>query len=182
MKILLVSPRGFCAGVNMAIEALERAIVMFGTPLYVFHEIVHNRYVVDGFRRKGVPFKRQKRVAGKTHYNFMGMAVFAVAGLLAASTLPLRVSAYIMPLILAAMIGAGVMYVQNQNPAYAVIAAMIFATYVSITLAFVSLYVARTYKNGLQRPVAFLDKKRSVLQPTALAMSGIGTPSTRGVA
>src|SRR6476646_4917826 len=56
MKILLVSPRGFCAGVNMAIEALERAITMFGTPLYVFHEIVHNRHVVDRFRRKGVVF------------------------------------------------------------------------------------------------------------------------------
>jgi 4-hydroxy-3-methylbut-2-enyl diphosphate reductase len=56
MKILLVSPRGFCAGVNMAIEALDRAITMFGTPLYVFHEIVHNRHVVEGFRRKGVVF------------------------------------------------------------------------------------------------------------------------------
>ncbi|HTM55793.1 MAG TPA: 4-hydroxy-3-methylbut-2-enyl diphosphate reductase [Pirellulales bacterium] len=56
MKILLVSPRGFCAGVNMAIEALERAITMFGTPLYVFHEIVHNRHVVERFRDKGVVF------------------------------------------------------------------------------------------------------------------------------
>ena len=56
MKILLVSPRGFCAGVNMAIEALERAIDLFGTPLYVFHEIVHNRHVVDRFRAKGVVF------------------------------------------------------------------------------------------------------------------------------
>ena len=56
MKILLVSPRGFCAGVNMAIEALERAIELFGTPLYVFHEIVHNRHVVDRFREKGVVF------------------------------------------------------------------------------------------------------------------------------
>src|SRR5437660_12878280 len=59
MKILLVSPRGFCAGVNMAIEALDRAIAMFGTPLYVFHEIVHNRYVVEGFRGKGVVFVDQ---------------------------------------------------------------------------------------------------------------------------
>ncbi len=56
MKILLVSPRGFCAGVNMAIDALERAITMFGTPLYVFHEIVHNRHVVQRFKDKGVVF------------------------------------------------------------------------------------------------------------------------------
>src|SRR6266576_1749948 len=59
MKILLVSPRGFCAGVNMAIEALDRALTMFGTPLYAFHEIVHNRHVVEGFRRKGVVFVDQ---------------------------------------------------------------------------------------------------------------------------
>src|SRR3569623_219617 len=56
MKILLANPRGFCAGVNMAIESLERALELFGAPLYVFHEIVHNRHIVDGFRRKGVIF------------------------------------------------------------------------------------------------------------------------------
>jgi len=56
MKVLLASPRGFCAGVNMAIESLELALRMFGPPVYVFHEIVHNKYVVDDFRRKGAVF------------------------------------------------------------------------------------------------------------------------------
>jgi 4-hydroxy-3-methylbut-2-enyl diphosphate reductase len=56
MRILLAGPRGFCAGVNMAIEALERAVERFGTPLYVLHEIVHNRHVVENFRRRGVVF------------------------------------------------------------------------------------------------------------------------------
>jgi len=56
MKILLAGPRGFCAGVNMAIEALDRAIRLFGTPLYVLHEIVHNRHVVERFRERGVVF------------------------------------------------------------------------------------------------------------------------------
>jgi len=56
MKILLANPRGFCAGVNMAIESLERALDLFGAPLYVFHEIVHNKYVVDRFRDRGVVF------------------------------------------------------------------------------------------------------------------------------
>lgn len=56
MKIILANPRGFCAGVNMAIESLERALELFGTPLYVYHEIVHNRHVVDRFRRRGVVF------------------------------------------------------------------------------------------------------------------------------
>jgi 4-hydroxy-3-methylbut-2-enyl diphosphate reductase len=56
MKIILANPRGFCAGVNMAIESLERALEYFGPPLYVYHEIVHNKYVVDRFRRSGTVF------------------------------------------------------------------------------------------------------------------------------
>ena len=56
MKILLASPRGFCAGVNMAIDSLDLAIRMFGTPVYVYHEIVHNKYVVERFRAQGAVF------------------------------------------------------------------------------------------------------------------------------
>jgi 4-hydroxy-3-methylbut-2-enyl diphosphate reductase len=56
MQILLANPRGFCAGVNMAIESLAKSIELFGTPIYVYHEIVHNRYVVDEFRNKGAIF------------------------------------------------------------------------------------------------------------------------------
>ncbi len=56
MRILLASPRGFCAGVNMAIESLELALQAFGAPIYVYHEIVHNKYVVDSFRDRGVTF------------------------------------------------------------------------------------------------------------------------------
>jgi 4-hydroxy-3-methylbut-2-enyl diphosphate reductase len=56
MKILLASPRGFCAGVNMAIESLDLALRAFGAPVYVYHEIVHNKYVVESFRGKGAIF------------------------------------------------------------------------------------------------------------------------------
>jgi 4-hydroxy-3-methylbut-2-enyl diphosphate reductase len=56
MKIILANPRGFCAGVNMAIESLERALELYGTPLYVYHEIVHNRPIVDRFHKRGVVF------------------------------------------------------------------------------------------------------------------------------
>ncbi|MBN2024325.1 MAG: 4-hydroxy-3-methylbut-2-enyl diphosphate reductase [Pirellulales bacterium] len=56
MRILLAAPRGFCAGVNMAIESLDRAIERFGAPIHVYHEIVHNRWVVERFRRRGVVF------------------------------------------------------------------------------------------------------------------------------
>jgi len=55
-KVILAQPRGFCAGVEMAIETVERALNKYGPPLYVFHEIVHNRYVVQDFGRRGVTF------------------------------------------------------------------------------------------------------------------------------
>jgi len=56
MRIVLAAPRGFCAGVNMAIESLEIALQLLGRPVYVYHEIVHNKWVVDRFRGLGVVF------------------------------------------------------------------------------------------------------------------------------
>ncbi|MEX0752937.1 MAG: 4-hydroxy-3-methylbut-2-enyl diphosphate reductase [Xanthobacteraceae bacterium] len=56
LRVLLCSPRGFCAGVVRAIDSVERALALYGPPVYVRHEIVHNRYVVDGLRAKGAVF------------------------------------------------------------------------------------------------------------------------------
>ena len=56
MKVILANPRGFCAGVNMAIEVVEQALKIKGPPIYVFHQIVHNRHVVEGFEARGVIF------------------------------------------------------------------------------------------------------------------------------
>jgi 4-hydroxy-3-methylbut-2-enyl diphosphate reductase len=56
MKILLANPRGFCAGVRMAIEVVDHALAVHGPPIYVYHEIVHNKHVVDDFRSRGVTF------------------------------------------------------------------------------------------------------------------------------
>ncbi len=56
LKVLLCSPRGFCAGVVRAIELVERALAIYGPPVYVRHEIVHNRYVVESLRAKGAIF------------------------------------------------------------------------------------------------------------------------------
>jgi 4-hydroxy-3-methylbut-2-enyl diphosphate reductase len=55
-KVILAKPRGFCAGVEMAIESVERALARHGAPIYVFHEIVHNQHVVADFSRRGVRF------------------------------------------------------------------------------------------------------------------------------
>jgi 4-hydroxy-3-methylbut-2-enyl diphosphate reductase len=56
VDVLLANPRGFCAGVERAIEIVERALEQFGAPIYVRHEIVHNKHVVDGLRAKGAVF------------------------------------------------------------------------------------------------------------------------------
>jgi 4-hydroxy-3-methylbut-2-enyl diphosphate reductase len=56
LRVILCSPRGFCAGVVRAIDTVERALTLYGAPVYVRHEIVHNRYVVDGLKAKGAVF------------------------------------------------------------------------------------------------------------------------------
>ncbi len=56
MEVLLANPRGFCAGVDRAIEIVERALAVHGAPIYVRHEVVHNKYVVDDLRAKGAVF------------------------------------------------------------------------------------------------------------------------------
>lgn len=56
MQILMANPRGFCAGVDRAISIVERALEIYGAPIYVRHEVVHNRYVVDDLRQRGAIF------------------------------------------------------------------------------------------------------------------------------
>ena len=56
IKILLSAPRGFCAGVERAIEIVEKTLIKYGAPVYVRHEIVHNKFVVDDLKKKGAIF------------------------------------------------------------------------------------------------------------------------------
>ena len=56
MQITLANPRGFCAGVDRAIEIVERALAIYGAPVFVRHEVVHNKYVVNTLRAKGAVF------------------------------------------------------------------------------------------------------------------------------
>lgn len=119
-----------------------------------------------GFNVKNIPYKRQKRIAGKTHYNFFRMGIFAIAGVLSSSTLALRVPAYVFPFwlpLLVAVCTLGVVF--DLNKWCVPIALMLGFSYCGYTLASVSIYLARTYKNSLGRPNFVINKKKSRLQP-----------------
>jgi len=118
-----------------------------------------------GFRRAAIPFKRQKRIAGNTHYNLRRMSIFAIAGILSASTFFLRLPIYLLPFWLLSLLALGIGYASTHALWMLVMAFLLFASYVGATMEFTALYVARTYKNGLHRPNAFIDRSRSVLQP-----------------
>ena len=68
MQIILAQPRGFCAGVKRAIEIVEKALEKYGSPIYVRHEVVHNKFVVDGLRQRGAIFVDE----GKHKYFVVG--------------------------------------------------------------------------------------------------------------
>lgn len=115
-----------------------------------------------GLRMEGVPYARQPRLRGTSHYNVFSMAKFAVAGFLASSTFPLRVGAYLSgAFALAYLLLAAALRVTLVE-AGALAAVMAFA-YLLLTLPIISLYLARTYKNVTARPVYYLDPERSRL-------------------
>lgn len=121
-----------------------------------------------GFKRAAIPFKRHKRIAGRTHYNLVGMSIFAIAGILSSSTLFLRLPIFLLPLWILSLLGLGIGYIKTKSVWCLLTVMICFAGYVGATLAFTALYVARTYKNGLQRPNAFVDHGRSLLPPDIL--------------
>lgn len=124
-----------------------------------------------GFKRRAVPFKRERRIGGVTHYNFLGMTVFAIAGILASSTLLLRLPIYVLPFWLIATGWAVVAYAAEGSRWGLGTAFFLSAAYLGSTVAFISLYVARNYKNTLNRPNAFIDLKNCMLQSDREAAS-----------
>jgi glycosyltransferase involved in cell wall biosynthesis len=119
-----------------------------------------------GFHRIGIPYKRHRRIAGETHYNLFGMIIFAIAGILSASTLPLRVPIYLFPfwLLLTATFGAA--QIATGNSWFLLANVLSASAYLGGTVAFTALYVARTYKNGLGRPNYLIHRRLTHLQTT----------------
>ena len=117
-----------------------------------------------GFNQKNLPYKRQQRIAGETHYNFLRMSIFGVAGFLSSSTILLRLAAYIFPFWLLFMtvfpIVGHLMGLTWYLPA-TLSAGFGFCGFI---LTSVSIYLARVYKNGLHRPNFIVNKKKSRFQ------------------
>jgi len=117
-----------------------------------------------GFKRIGIPYKRHRRIAGETHYNFLGMLFFAIAGTLTASTLPLRLPIYFFAPLLVSVTGLGYYYILYQNDWLILTNVLVICTYFGLTLAFIALYVARIYKNSLNRRNFLIHRRYSHLQ------------------
>ncbi len=117
-----------------------------------------------GFKRVGVPYKRHRRIAGKTHYNLINMTIFAIAGILSSTTLPLRLPIYLFPfwILLTALLGAA--QIMTGSPWFLLVNALSTCAYIGSTAAFTALYMARTYKNGLGRPNYVIHKRYTHLQ------------------
>jgi glycosyltransferase involved in cell wall biosynthesis len=120
-----------------------------------------------GFRRLNIPYARQPRVAGRTHYNIAGMTVFAIAGILSASTLALRLTAYLFPFWAALMGVIVVMAVTSPRVWHIPVLLLLGFLFVGFAVMSSGLYIARIYKDGLLRPNAIVRATRSLLPSSA---------------
>ncbi len=131
-----------------------------------------------GFKSKAIAYTRHRRVAGTTHYNFPRMVIFAIAGVLSSSTFPLRLAAYVFPFWFLFMLIVGVTGAVTGGSRYISLLLLAGFSYVGFILSFVSIYLARVYKNGLSRPNFIIDSKltrlrlpAAVTDPSALEYS-----------
>jgi dolichol-phosphate mannosyltransferase len=141
----------------MTRQVRDTVLVPQTTYLFLRAEIAY-----AGFARVGIPYRRAARTSGKTHYNVFNMTRFAVSGFLAGSTFPLRLVLYL-AVLLAVLFPIWVLLGRLGPDAagvLAVIATFYFALFAISTMA---LYLARTYKNGVARPLFIVDKRKTLL-------------------
>jgi glycosyltransferase involved in cell wall biosynthesis len=116
-----------------------------------------------GYRRLALPYKRERRIAGETHYSVVGLIRFAVAGILSSSTWLLRITVYVLPLWLTALVAvtAAAVFTDSRWPLPVLL--LLSASYIGCTTSFTAIYVGRAYKDGLGRPNAFIDSRLTFL-------------------
>ena len=117
-----------------------------------------------GFKRIGIAYKRQPRIAGKTHYNFYRMSIFAIASILSSTTFPLRLPIYLMPFWVLTSVSSVWAYFHSNNFVFLLLLVTVTTVYIGGGISSIALYLARTYKNGLQRPNYYIHKRYSHLQ------------------
>jgi len=117
-----------------------------------------------GFKRKGLPYKRHKRVAGVSHFRLLAMAHFAIAGILSSSTLFLRLPIYFLPFWLLTIMFLAAGRVLTGNQWLDLVILFLVLSYFGGAISFISIYVGRIYKNSLGRPNFVIDRQRSILQ------------------
>jgi len=105
-----------------------------------------------GFKRIGIPYDRQQRLYGESHYNFIGMAKFAIGGILSTSTFPLRFIFY-SGFLITLLNFLRIFFTQEFN----IFMSELNISYLTLSIAMISLYVARIYKDGVKRPVYIVD-------------------------
>ncbi len=121
-----------------------------------------------GFNHIGINYLRQARQYGKTHYNFWGMAQFGIGGILSSSTFLLRLSAFIGAILVLLNLLALFFEITNFiNKTFEAIV-IIDLMYLVFFMATISIYIARIYKNGVQRPVFIIDKRYTFINASPL--------------
>ena len=120
-----------------------------------------------GFEVKGIPYERQRRVAGRTHYNIVGLWLFATAGIMASTTLPLRVAAYLFPpLAILDLALLGLSLLTGSPGAYRALVAVTLI-YLAYFVSALCIYQARIYKNVVKRPLYIVDWRKSFFERRA---------------
>ncbi len=112
-----------------------------------------------GFQRKGISYQRQRRVAGKSHYSLWRAIDFGIGGILSSSTFPLRLWVYLFPFFAAANIAL------LWTDRFRSVVVLDFL-YVAFFIAMISIYLARTYKDVVHRPISVVDWRKSTLSPS----------------
>lgn len=123
-----------------------------------------------GFKREGIPYKRQKRIIGETHYNLLSAIRFGVAGILSSSTMPLRVLAYVGVTLFLVDLAAAIAVVASWTMAHAtdillggLVLTVLHLGWIALALGTLGIYLARVYKDTMSLPLYVADEKHSTI-------------------
>lgn len=131
-----------------------------------------------GFHRKGIPYDRQRRTVGKSHYNLWRMTEFALQGVLSTTTLPLRLPVFVLPLVVLANVVLGIMAGSLRVAGAFDALVLLDLLYLGVAVSFIGLYLGRDYRNLIARPLVVVDWRLSAINtapedsPNALVRSG----------